>query len=222
MAAWPGDAAWSGWELGLSSALSVPALLCWLVGLLLLGMAAHGRGLVWRLRALPIFAVALWPVSFVTRALLLPDNYGLNGTGMDSAWFYAVMTLSSALPFLGSLLLGLVLLRDDVLVGERPSVAGRAATAVGGVAAGTSTGTRTARTVWRTRTRAPSEEAAMEKELLEALRRRVKLTVAGAALETSLSVEEADRMLSGLASQGHLGVRAEHGRLFYSLWEGDE
>ena len=45
--------------------------------------------------------------------------------------------------------------------------------------------------------------------------------VAGAALETSLTVEEADRLLSALATKGHLGVTVEHGRLLYSLWEGD-
>jgi hypothetical protein len=39
------------------------------------------------------------------------------------------------------------------------------------------------------------------------------------ALETSLSVEEADRMLSALATKGHLEVQAERGRLLYSLWE---
>lgn len=67
----------------------------------------------------------------------------------------------------------------------------------------------------------PVAEAAKEKELLEALKRRGKLTVAGVALETSLTVEEAERMLSALAAKGHLEVRAEHGRLLYSLWEGD-
>ena len=36
-----------------------------------------------------------------------------------------------------------------------------------------------------------------------------ELTVAAVALETSLSVEEADRMLSPLAAKGHLEVRAE-------------
>ena len=62
---------------------------------------------------------------------------------------------------------------------------------------------------------------AKERELLEALGRRGKLTVAGVALETSLTVGEADRMLSALAAKGHLEVRVEHGRLLYSLWEGD-
>jgi capsular polysaccharide biosynthesis protein len=67
----------------------------------------------------------------------------------------------------------------------------------------------------------PYTEAAKEKELLEALGRRGKLTVAGVALETSLTVGEADRMLSALAAKGHLEVAVEHGRLLYSLWEGD-
>jgi len=67
-------------------------------------------------------------------------------------------------------------------------------------------------------TRAPAAEAAKERELLEALGRRGALTVAGVALETSLTVEEADRMLSALAAQGHLEVSVAHGRLLYSLW----
>ena len=70
-------------------------------------------------------------------------------------------------------------------------------------------------------TMAPATEVAKEKALLEALRRRGALTVAGAALETSLTVGEVDRMLSTLAVKGHLEVRAERGRLLYSLWEGD-
>ena len=70
-------------------------------------------------------------------------------------------------------------------------------------------------------TGASAAEAAKEKELLEALGRRGGLTVAGAALETSLTLEEADRMLSALAAKGHLEVTVEHGRLLYSLWERD-
>ena len=64
-------------------------------------------------------------------------------------------------------------------------------------------------------------EGAKEKELLEALACRGALTVAGAALETSLTVEEADRMLSALAAKGHLEISVERGRLVYSLWERD-
>jgi hypothetical protein len=80
---------------------------------------------------------------------------------------------------------------------------------------------RTASGIRGTTTGVPVTEAAKEKELLEALRRRGKLTVAGVSLETSLSVEEADRMLSALAAKGHLEVRVEHGRLLYSFWEHD-
>jgi capsular polysaccharide biosynthesis protein len=69
--------------------------------------------------------------------------------------------------------------------------------------------------------RAPATDGAKEKELLEALDRRGKLTVAGVALETSLTVEEADRMLSALAAKGHLEVTVARGRLLYSLWERD-
>ena len=65
---------------------------------------------------------------------------------------------------------------------------------------------------------APATEGAKEKELLEALDRRGKLTVAGVALETSLTVEEADRMLSALAAKGHLEVTVARGRLLYCLW----
>ena len=65
----------------------------------------------------------------------------------------------------------------------------------------------------------PWAAAAQEKELLRAIRRRGQLTVAGVALETPLSVEQANRMLSELAGQGHLEVRVERGRLLYSLWE---
>ena len=68
----------------------------------------------------------------------------------------------------------------------------------------------------------PTEaDVTKEKELLGALRRRGKLTAVKAALETSLSVEEADRMLSELAVGGHLEVTVEHGRLHYALWEHD-
>jgi len=60
-----------------------------------------------------------------------------------------------------------------------------------------------------------------EQELLEALDRRGKLTAVEAALETSLSVEEANRMLFELAARVHLEVTVEHGKLLYSFWEHD-
>ncbi len=69
--------------------------------------------------------------------------------------------------------------------------------------------------------RGPVDEGRWEKELLEALERHGELTAARAALETSLSVAEADRMLSGLAKDGHIEVRAHEGRLTYALWDRD-
>ncbi len=60
-----------------------------------------------------------------------------------------------------------------------------------------------------------------EKELLGALARHGEITAARAALETTLSVSEADRMLSELANRGHVEVRAREGRLAYALWEHD-
>ena len=41
------------------------------------------------------------------------------------------------------------------------------------------------------------------------------------ALETSLSVSEADQMLSKLTKNGYLQVRARNGGLVYALWEHD-
>jgi len=61
-------------------------------------------------------------------------------------------------------------------------------------------------------------ERIKEQELLEALDRRGKLTAVEAALETSLSVEEANRMLFELAARGHLELTVEHGKLLYSFW----
>jgi hypothetical protein len=57
-----------------------------------------------------------------------------------------------------------------------------------------------------------------ERELLEALRERGELTPTRAAMETSLSVAEADRMLRELAENGHLEVRVRGGALYYALW----
>jgi hypothetical protein len=60
-----------------------------------------------------------------------------------------------------------------------------------------------------------------EKELLGAMARYGEITAARAALETSLSVSEADRILSELAKDGHVEVRARDGRLGYALWDHD-
>jgi hypothetical protein len=61
-----------------------------------------------------------------------------------------------------------------------------------------------------------------ERELLGALREYGELTPAQAAMETSLSVTEADRMLRELTEGGHLDVRVRGGGLFYSLWEHED
>ena len=53
-----------------------------------------------------------------------------------------------------------------------------------------------------------------ERELLRALREHGELTPAQAAMETSLTVEEAHRMLRELATGGHLDVRVRGGGLF--------
>lgn len=57
-----------------------------------------------------------------------------------------------------------------------------------------------------------------ETELLRALERHGgEITPIRAALETRLTVEEADRMLGDLATKGYLQVRATGGRLIYTL-----
>ena len=61
-------------------------------------------------------------------------------------------------------------------------------------------------------------ENGKERELLEALRYRGELTPARAAVETSLTVKEADEILKELAEGGHLEVRVRGGGLSYSLW----
>ena len=68
----------------------------------------------------------------------------------------------------------------------------------------------------------PSGAGGGERELLQALREHGELTPAQAAMETSLSVAEADKMLKELAEGGHLDVRVRGGGLFYSLWERDD
>ena len=57
-----------------------------------------------------------------------------------------------------------------------------------------------------------------EKELLSAIRENGgSITPAEAAMETSLTVREADKMLSELAGGGHLAVESRGGSLFYAL-----
>src|ERR671914_2397071 len=57
-----------------------------------------------------------------------------------------------------------------------------------------------------------------ERELLSAIRDNGGvITPTEAAMETSLTVKEADRMLSELAGGGHLSVESAGGTLFYAL-----
>ena len=58
----------------------------------------------------------------------------------------------------------------------------------------------------------------MERELLSAIRDNGgSITPAEAAMETSLTVRDADRMLSELTGGGHLSVESAGGTLRYSL-----
>lgn len=57
-----------------------------------------------------------------------------------------------------------------------------------------------------------------ERRLLEALQDHGELTPALAALETSMPVAEAEKILRELAEGGYLEVHAENGGIFYSLW----
>jgi len=65
----------------------------------------------------------------------------------------------------------------------------------------------------------PSSSIQGEKELLELLERHGELTSLAAATKTSLTISEADQMLSDLAQKGHLQVRIDGGKMSYALWE---
>jgi hypothetical protein len=137
------------------------------------------------------------------------------------------MGLAQSLPFVGIALLGWVLLKAyDADADEPLAVSGASVESVGGAARGmTRSVSRTTSGAWgatRSATTSGAKAATKERELLEAIRRHGKITVAEAALETSLSVEEADRMLSALAARGHLEVRVDGARIVYSLWEGGD
>lgn len=68
------------------------------------------------------------------------------------------------------------------------------------------------------RRRAVSPRVGKERELLSAIRNNTgSITPAEAAMETSLTVSEADKMLSELAAGGHLRVESSEGTLFYRL-----
>ena len=64
-----------------------------------------------------------------------------------------------------------------------------------------------------------SAPEAKEKELLGVLEQGGEITPATAAMRTSLTVDEASKMLEELARKGHLGARTEEGVPAYSLSE---
>lgn len=68
----------------------------------------------------------------------------------------------------------------------------------------------------------PPPKDAKERELLGTLREHEEITPTQAAMETSLTVEEADGMLKELAAKGHLEARVRGGGIFYGLWRAQE
>jgi len=62
-------------------------------------------------------------------------------------------------------------------------------------------------------------EESKEKELLEAIERCGEITPTRAAMETSLTVSEADRMLGDFTQKGYLVARVIEGGLYYALWD---
>ena len=64
----------------------------------------------------------------------------------------------------------------------------------------------------------PAAENDKERELLSAIKDNGgSITPAEVAMETSLTVREADEMLSELANGGHLQIESQDGALYYSL-----
>jgi hypothetical protein len=113
--------------------------------------------------------------------------------------------------------IGLVLCVGTVVVG--PGVGARAAGTLG--ERPSRQGVGQAGVLGRRHSDTSIVERINEKKLLLALGRRGKLTAVEAALETSFSVEEANRMLFDLVAKGHLQLIVEHGRLYYAFWEHD-
>jgi len=60
-----------------------------------------------------------------------------------------------------------------------------------------------------------------EREILHALTERGELTSTTAATRTSLTVDEASKMLEGLAREGHLELRMDSGAMSYALQQRD-
>jgi capsular polysaccharide biosynthesis protein len=117
-----------------------------------------------------------------------------------------------------TLVIGLVLCAGTVVV--KPSVGARIAGTLGERPSRQRIGLAGA--LCRQRRDRSILERVKEKKLLLALGRRGKLTAVEAALESLLSVEEANRMLFDLATRGHLELTVEDGKLLYSFWGEDE
>ena len=80
-----------------------------------------------------------------------------------------------------------------------------------------------ARGLWRIRrdgSRSVGPKPGAEKQLLMVLREAGGITPVEAALETSLTVDEAEEVLSRLATRGHLHVESHDGSLFYVMPDG--
>jgi DNA-binding CsgD family transcriptional regulator len=60
-----------------------------------------------------------------------------------------------------------------------------------------------------------------EREILQALAERGELTSTTAAMRTSLTVDEASKMLEGFARKGHLELRMDGGAMSYALQQRD-
>jgi DNA-binding CsgD family transcriptional regulator len=67
--------------------------------------------------------------------------------------------------------------------------------------------------------RRPDDRKVRERELLDALAERGELTPTTAAMRTSLTVDEASKMLKGLTRKGHLELQGEGGIMAYALRE---
>jgi hypothetical protein len=71
--------------------------------------------------------------------------------------------------------------------------------------------------LWNRRSPDAKPPPGTEKQLLLALARSRRLTPVEAAIETSLTVDEAEEILARLASRGHLVVESRDGSLSYAL-----
>jgi hypothetical protein len=71
--------------------------------------------------------------------------------------------------------------------------------------------------LWNKRSPDTKPPPGTEKQLLVALSRSRSLTPVEAAIETSLTLDEAEEILSRLANRGHLRVESRDGVLYYAL-----